>query len=324
MKKQFLLMLVIVLTALVYTSCSKDDKKDEENNEQAEIAVSDYPAYFPGAWQDSYATRHYCTDNTFYIDFDNGNSAEGTWDLSGDELTMNYSSGETYVYVFEYMLENEYKIVDQESGSEFNATLANKDGCYWLDVDEYDDYMPGRWKYTDNDGEEDTYWLCDDNTFHFESTKWPDDYGTWSVDGENLIFDWSKGIGEKAVTYDIDKMRPDYLLMHRGEWEYEWNRISSDGCYVAPEGSVVFFLTEDCGCGEVTVSINGVEQGTISSYFSGGDVDCGTDGALTIDLEPGTYDVYAECQGLYWEFTTTVTDGGCAQEELSCSKAFAK
>jgi hypothetical protein len=103
-----------------------------------------------------------------------------------------------------------------------------------------------------------------------------------------------------------------------------WNRVASDGCYVAPEGSAVFYLTTDCNCGPVTVSVNGTEVGEISSYFPDGDVDCGTDGAVTVDLEPGDYEIYAECEGLYWEFTTTITDGGCTQEELSCSKAFAK
>lgn len=322
MKKQSYLSVLMALMILVFAGCSDDDKDEKEDEQPSEIAVSDYGAYLPGEWQDDYATRYLCTDGTFYNDFNNGNSNEGTWELAGDELTMNYP-GETYVYTIEYMLEDEYKIVDQESGSEYTATLQDTDGCYWLDVDDYEAYMPGKWKY-EKDGEEDTYWLCDDNTFHFESTEYYDDHGTWSVDGDELNVNWSKGNGEKVVSYDILKMRPDVVYMKRGSYEYEWNRVASDGCYEEPMGSLAFYLSEDCGCGPVTVSIEGDEVGELTQYIMSGDVTCGTDGALTIEISPGTYDVYAECEGLYWEFTTSVSDGGCTTEELGCSKAMAK
>lgn len=320
MKKQYFLMAILAFAAMItFTTCSDDDKKDEPEG-PAEIAVSDYPSYFPGSWKDSYATRYYCTDGTWYADYSNGNEAEGTWLLANNELTMNYSSGETYVYTIEYMYEDEYKIVDNEGGDEFTATLEDEDGCYFLDEDQYADNIDGKWAWNDDD--ESIYWLCSDNTFFYESSKWPDETGEWHVDGNRLIIRWSYATSD--VVYTIDKMTPNALWMSRGQWEYEPTLMSNDGCYVAPEGSVVFYLTSDCGCGPVTVNIDGQEMGTISSYFPEGDVDCGTDGALTLDLEPGEYDVYAECEGLYWEFTTTVTDGGCKKEELGCSKAYAK
>lgn len=321
MKKQYFLMAILAFAAMItFTACSEDDDKDD-SDEPAEIAVSDYPSYFPGAWEDSYATRYYCTDGSWYAEYNNGNEAEGSWSLSGSELTVNYSSGETYVYTFEYMYEDEYKIVDNEDGDEFTATLESQDGCYYLDMDEYEDNIPGKWR-RDYEDSYFNYYLCDDNTFYYQYEE-SDTYTgphTWYYNDGELVLEFTYSDWE----LDIIKMSSDEIYAEDDNSDELFTRISNNGCYEPPVGSAVFYLTTDCGCGPVTVNVDGNEVGEITSYFPEGDVDCGTDGAVTVDLEPGEYSIYAECEGLYWEFTTTITDGGCTQEELSCSKAFAK
>ncbi|MCF8302946.1 MAG: hypothetical protein K9I94_06680 [Bacteroidales bacterium] len=315
MKKLLVLLMgMMTFAALLFTACEKDEKNDEGGNDSNsdEIAVSEYAYFFTGAWKDSYATRYYCDDNTWYADFDNGNNATGTWDISEDQLTVNYSSGETYDYTIDQMFEDEYTLTDKESGKSYTAELQSNEGCYWLPVEEYEENLPGKWE---NDYGY-TYWFCDDNTFHKKLNNGGGADGVWHFDGNTLV------AKSGSTTYlEIEHMSADeFITVNADGDQVGYDLVSSDGCYEIPMGNVVLYLTEDCGCGEIEVKIDGKEVGAINQYIPSGEVDCGDSGALTVELETGTYSVYADCQGTYWEFETTIYENDCTSERLDCSK----
>ncbi|MCF8334039.1 MAG: hypothetical protein K9I47_07820 [Bacteroidales bacterium] len=319
--RNFLTMSLLLSVVFLFTQCEKDDDKKDEDDGPEEISVSDYTYYFPGKWKDGYATRYYCDDNTWYADFDNGNTASGTWELDEDELTVNYSSGQEYVYFIDQMFEDEFTMIDQGSDKEYTAELMSSDGCYFLDVDEYEDNIPGKWyrEYNDSYFE---YYLCDDGTFYYQFNGEDNHLGpySWYYDNGELVLEFSFSDWE----LNILQMSSDEIYAEDDNSEEKFTLVSSDGCYVPPMGSAVFYITEDCGCGHIDVQIDGENVGTIDSYISSGEVDCGDSGALTVDLSPGDYSVYAECDGYYWEFELTISDNDCSQEELMCSKKIAK
>ena len=320
--RNFLTVGLLLSVVFLFTQCEKDDDKKDEDDGPEEISVSDYAYYFPGKWKDGYATRYYCDDNTWYADFDNGNTASGTWELNEDELTVNYSSGQEYVYLIDQMFEDEFTMIDQGSDKEYMAELMSSDGCYFLDVDEYADNIPGKWYREYNDDTYFEYYLCDDGTFYYQSNGGDNHVGpyNWYYDNGELVLEFSSSDWE----LNILQMSSDEIYAEDDNSEEKFTRVSTNGCYEPPMGSAVFYLTEDCGCGEVEVEIDGEYVGTISSYFESGDVDCGQDGAVTIERLTGDYSVYAECDGYYWEFELTISDDDCSQEELMCSKKIAK
>ncbi len=84
----------------------------------------------------------------------------------------------------------------------------------------------------------------------------------------------------------------------------------------ATTGSVVFWIASDLGCGNITVSLNGVSA-TISSINSAGAPACGSSGSASFTLAAGIYNYSASCTSLSWTGTVTVTVGGCANLPLT-------
>ena len=80
-------------------------------------------------------------------------------------------------------------------------------------------------------------------------------------------------------------------------------------------GQLTFFTKSDLGCGQITVTCNGITR-TITQYYSGGAPGCGATGCANFTLNPGTYSFTASCSGKTWSGNNTVTSGGCQQAEL--------
>lgn len=75
-------------------------------------------------------------------------------------------------------------------------------------------------------------------------------------------------------------------------------------------GNLTVWTQSDHSCGNITVNVSG-QSGTISSYYSGGTVNCGDSGCANFSLAPGNYAISASCQSYTWSGTATVTAGGC-------------
>lgn len=89
-----------------------------------------------------------------------------------------------------------------------------------------------------------------------------------------------------------------------------------DDCFAY--GSAIFWISEDLGCGFITVELLG-ETGTITNYTTGSAPACGTTGFATFtDVPVGTHDFYASCNGSQWTgYTVTITNNGCTKIKLS-------
>ncbi|MFT3950327.1 MAG: hypothetical protein QM763_25395 [Agriterribacter sp.] len=81
---------------------------------------------------------------------------------------------------------------------------------------------------------------------------------------------------------------------------------------IEKEGRATFWMYRDLGCGQVTVTIDGISN-TISKVFSLGAPVCGEYGAATFTLEPGSYAYSAKCTTYTWSGTITVTAEGCSK-----------
>jgi hypothetical protein len=187
-----------------------------------------------------------------------------------------------------------------------------------ITVDDYDALIRGEWK-DDNS----TIYYCGDHTFDILLDSGSENSGTWYFNGAVLTEERDYG---SNYSYDVAFINEDRFTMTSQSTGtvYTANRLSVNGCYEAPMGEVVFYLTADCGCGEISVYIDDVYKGKLDQFFTSGEPDCGDAGALTVELEPGTYNVYATCEGAYWEFTTTIIDDYCNKEALDCAKKLAK
>jgi hypothetical protein len=93
------------------------------------------------------------------------------------------------------------------------------------------------------------------------------------------------------------------------------NGAGGSGSGSANKGQVMFWASSDLGCGNITVSCNG-SSAQVSAYSSTAP-SCGTIGAATFSLSPGTYNYSASCTGgLTWSGTATVTANGCNKIQL--------
>lgn len=80
-------------------------------------------------------------------------------------------------------------------------------------------------------------------------------------------------------------------------------------------GSVVFWVQTDMGCGTIEVNLSGFTQIISSSYSSS--PDCGDIGCATFSLAPGNYTYSASCSQYTWgPSTVNITSGGCLRLEL--------
>ncbi len=82
-------------------------------------------------------------------------------------------------------------------------------------------------------------------------------------------------------------------------------------------GQGMFWIATDLGCGNITVSCNGITR-TISSVY-GTAPSCGASGTATFDLSPGTYAYTASCSGKNWSGNITIAAGTCSRFQLTSS-----
>jgi hypothetical protein len=74
-------------------------------------------------------------------------------------------------------------------------------------------------------------------------------------------------------------------------------------------GSISFWLSQDKGCGNVTVMLEGVGSKTLSKYFTSGTPTCGSEGTVTFSNLPyGKYTFKASCSKYSWSNTITLAE----------------
>lgn len=81
-------------------------------------------------------------------------------------------------------------------------------------------------------------------------------------------------------------------------------------------GTIAFFIKKDFGCGNISVSINGITK-QITGSFSNKIPECGENGTATFELAPGEYNFKANCGTYNWEGTLKILKGICQLRELT-------
>jgi len=152
-------------------------------------------------------------------------------------------------------------------------------------------------------------------------------------DGSVTQFNWTTDDGMLALDYqsmricgeprspDNDPPQPYTVSGNTLEWAgttwYREGNSGSDNSYGGGNnGQVAFWIASDLGCGNISVSCNGVTK-TIDGYYSSGSPDCGDTYAATFTLKPGTYSFTASCSSLDWDGTVTVKTGTCSKMQLT-------
>ena len=80
-------------------------------------------------------------------------------------------------------------------------------------------------------------------------------------------------------------------------------------------GSVLFWISSDLGCGNIKVTING-STNYISSYYSASP-SCGASGCANFTLPIGSYNYTASCDSYTWSGTVKSTSNGCSKMQLT-------
>lgn len=86
----------------------------------------------------------------------------------------------------------------------------------------------------------------------------------------------------------------------------------------ASTGEVIFWVSSDFGCGNITVNCNGLSR-QITGYYSSGTPDCAGSWGAKFTLDPGTYNFSASCTGKTWSGTIIITAGNCSAMQLTNS-----
>lgn len=82
-------------------------------------------------------------------------------------------------------------------------------------------------------------------------------------------------------------------------------------------GDISFWIKSDFGCGNISVTLEGVGTGTISNYIPGGTPDCGDSGTLNFaDVPYGSYNFTASCGNLTWSGSIDLNNT-CSTMELT-------
>jgi hypothetical protein len=126
-----------------------------------------------------------------------------------------------------------------------------------------------------------------------------------------------------AATFDFAPGTYSYSASCSGK---TWNgtvTVTANGCSktqltgsATTTGQAMFWIASDLGCGNITVTCNGLSS-TISSYYSSGAPTCGASGSATFNLSAGTYSFSAKCTNKTWTGTITVTANGCSKLQLT-------
>jgi len=99
--------------------------------------------------------------------------------------------------------------------------------------------------------------------------------------------------------------------------------LCAQGCTKSGSSSttatqVVFFVTQDCGQGNITATCNGSTQ-IITKFFANGTPACGQAGTATFTLSAGKYLLHATAGTTTWNDSFTVIANQCNAYSLNCS-----
>ncbi len=149
---------------------------------------------------------------------------------------------------------------------------------------------------------------------------------TWETNDGMLTLDYqSMRVCGESRSPENDPPKPYTVTGNTLEWAgTTWYRdggssgsgSGGSGSSGNGNGSAMFWLASDLGCGNITVTCNGVSK-AVSGYYSSGAPDCGASYSATFDLKPGTYSFTAACSSLDWDGSITVKAGACSKMQLT-------
>lgn len=143
------------------------------------------------------------------------------------------------------------------------------------------------------------------------------------IDGHYITWDSQYGLPDTFVevvngTLEFSYPDCDVCLVTdyvRGSWDGECGDLNGGGGGGNGDGSLMFWVQNDLGCGYINVSVGGY-SGNISGYYNTSP-SCGASSAANFTLPAGNYNFSASCDGMTWSGTVTVTSGGCFKMQLT-------
>jgi PKD repeat protein len=96
-----------------------------------------------------------------------------------------------------------------------------------------------------------------------------------------------------------------------------YSDFATEDISVCTPGSVVFYTDSASYKSPITISLNGAFVGALSNPFDG-IPNCGSPGAVTAEICPGTYSYYAvSAENKVWQNMVKVTANGCVAIKLN-------
>ncbi|PLX08327.1 MAG: hypothetical protein C0594_06165 [Marinilabiliales bacterium] len=124
-----------------------------------------------------------------------------------------------------------------------------------------------------------------------------------------------------AENYDPEATTDDETCVIKGCMDVEADNFDSeansdDGSCTYSTGKAVFYTFVDYGYGAISIYVEGEYEGQVTVKIMM--AECGTDGCVTIEKEPGTYNWNAESQdGHTTSGTVTIEGGDCKKVSLN-------
>jgi PKD repeat protein len=81
-------------------------------------------------------------------------------------------------------------------------------------------------------------------------------------------------------------------------------------------GNAMVWTSNSSAAGPISVYVNNILIGTITSWFSSMPSNCGTTGCVTFQNVPGVYSIYATDGSNVWNGNVTIIAGGCFKLQL--------
>ena len=145
---------------------------------------------------------------------------------------------------------------------------------------------------------------------------------TWRVSGNKYYKVLASGTEQ---IYTILEAKSSIIRIE-GQDGTIWNsyKVGDDGCYVPSTGEAIFWTSEDFSCGDVSVYVEGVYEGSITNYYSSETPECGSSGCVTVTRSAGTYDFNASCSSWTWSGEIIISNEGCYRMQLTSKKKSAR
>lgn len=185
-----------------------------------------------------------------------------------------------------------------------------------IDNDDTTNYY-GNWK---RDGME-TYVKFDGSTATTCSSGGVTTVGTFDASEPSMTFN----IQGEIITFPLD-FQGDVLLMGVPDQAIDTNTAQyysrsnkfpcSGGGTGGGDGTIMFWVQSDPGCGPISVTLNGQGSNSITGFYSTSP-DCGAVSAANFSVPGGTYSFTASCTERTWDGTVTVEDDQCFKMRLT-------